>query len=261
MNVADVNGWYLAEPAYRKWNEDFMDEDTGEVVSIERNEVIAPMGEQLTPISISMLQANGIVDILVSDEKITGIQQKHMSLWQLEAVSYNPITGKEQSDYFFVPKGSPLECEIFFKEWAEQNIKGRFTIKKVVPLDFGQVLFPYDEEAEEAQKKKHIPMYFYKVVMKPLDGCARKILAFADSIHTVEQAVKIDADYLTDIDSNLWRIAEIKEINVRKVFEEGIKITRYSLGMYNPRVTTQILNLVDKMAEAGASIEIPEQTE
>lgn len=42
MNVADANGWYLAEPAYRKWNEDFMDEDTGEVVSIERNEIIKP---------------------------------------------------------------------------------------------------------------------------------------------------------------------------------------------------------------------------
>ncbi len=53
MNVADANCWYLAEHAIRKWMEDFNDEDTGEVVSIERNEIIAPMGDQLTPITIS----------------------------------------------------------------------------------------------------------------------------------------------------------------------------------------------------------------
>lgn len=38
-NVRDMIGNYLAAPDVKTWTEDFLDEDTGEVVSIERNEM------------------------------------------------------------------------------------------------------------------------------------------------------------------------------------------------------------------------------
>ncbi|MEZ3440174.1 hypothetical protein [Alistipes sp.] len=40
VNVSNAGGWFMAEAATRKWTEDFVDEDTGEVASIERSEVI-----------------------------------------------------------------------------------------------------------------------------------------------------------------------------------------------------------------------------
>ncbi len=250
-NVEDANGWYLVEPACRKWNEDFVDEDTGEVVSIERNEIIYPAGEQLTPISISMLQVNGVSEVLVSNKKITGAQQKYMSLWQLECVSYDKVAGKDKSDYYIIPKGSPLECEVFFKEWADLKIEGLYTIKKVVPLDFSRVLLPYVGEAEEAVKKR-IDLYFYKATVKPLEGASSKILVLADSIRTVEAEVELR--YRNTV---IDRITEVKEMNVKEFFEEGLNVDRYLLGSHNPHIGLAALDTaLDKITPEGTTVTI-----
>lgn len=50
-----IQGKYLASRALRSWKEDFIDEDTGEIVSIERNEVIMERGTFLTPEKVSEL--------------------------------------------------------------------------------------------------------------------------------------------------------------------------------------------------------------
>jgi DNA-directed RNA polymerase subunit beta len=39
-NLKKINGRKLAARVLKSWVEDFVDEDTGEVVSIERNEVL-----------------------------------------------------------------------------------------------------------------------------------------------------------------------------------------------------------------------------
>lgn len=38
---------YLMNSLYRRWEEDFTDEDTGEAVTIERKELIISKGEEL----------------------------------------------------------------------------------------------------------------------------------------------------------------------------------------------------------------------
>ncbi len=38
----DGIGMFLAERVCKKWNEDFVDEDTQEIVSIERNQILIP---------------------------------------------------------------------------------------------------------------------------------------------------------------------------------------------------------------------------
>lgn len=59
---AAMIGYYLAEPPSKTWTEDFMDSDTGEVVSIDRQEIILRRGELITPEqaqSISFYQQSG----------------------------------------------------------------------------------------------------------------------------------------------------------------------------------------------------------
>lgn len=237
VNIEDANGWYSAEKAYRKWNEDFIDEDTGEIVSIERNECILPIGELLNPINVSLLQVNGITDIMVSNKKITGNQEKYLSLWQLECVSRDML-GKERSQFYLIPKGSPLECELFFKEWAVTNIDGGFTIKKVVPLDFSVAILPYNDELEEAGKK-NISVRFYKATIKDLEGGAIKIIIMADSVRTVESEVFVE--YIKDSHNSTSRIVEIKELNVKELFEDGINIKRYTLASHNPYIESHFI--------------------
>ena len=44
----EMLGKYLAKRLLRTWQEDFVDNDTGEVVSIDRNEIIADRGQLIT---------------------------------------------------------------------------------------------------------------------------------------------------------------------------------------------------------------------
>jgi hypothetical protein len=53
VNLKKVVGQRLAARVLKTWVEDFVDEDTGEVVSIERNEVIL-IAKPLSRMNISM---------------------------------------------------------------------------------------------------------------------------------------------------------------------------------------------------------------
>lgn len=46
-NLSEMKDKYLAETLYRKWPENFIDEITGEVVNIERKEIIFDRGTLL----------------------------------------------------------------------------------------------------------------------------------------------------------------------------------------------------------------------
>ncbi len=64
---------YLSKRVLKTWTEDFIDEDTGETVSIERNEVLFERGtlidqDTLAQIRFSM-EADGIKDVEVSNQK------------------------------------------------------------------------------------------------------------------------------------------------------------------------------------------------
>ena len=240
MNVADAGGWYLAEVAVRKWTENFTDKDTGEVVPIERSEIISPVGDEITPITIAMLQANGVTEVVVSDKKIIGRQQKRMSLWQLDA-TYTNVLGKEVTSSYIIPKGSPLECEMFFHEWAMLNISGPFAIKKIVPLDYGAVHLPYQSEIDDAGKKD-VRLRFYKAVVKSNDSGKFNIIVLSDRVRTVE--AEVWAEYLNE--GFYDRITEIKEIDVAELFEDGLNIARYSLAMHNLHIESAARHLLDK---------------
>ena len=69
----EILGKYLPKHVLKTWKEDFIDEDTHEVVSIERNEVIVDSGEitqdKLQQIMFA-IQAGDIEDVEVSNEDV-----------------------------------------------------------------------------------------------------------------------------------------------------------------------------------------------
>ena len=62
------NGRKLAARVLRTWTEDFVDEDTGEVVSIDRNEVLLERDSVLTPEDIEVILESGTKSIIVHRE-------------------------------------------------------------------------------------------------------------------------------------------------------------------------------------------------
>ncbi len=69
-NLKKAVGRKLAARVLRTWNEDFVDEDTGEVVSIERNEVIIDRDTVIEEENIAEILESGVATILVHKEDV-----------------------------------------------------------------------------------------------------------------------------------------------------------------------------------------------
>lgn len=91
---------YLPKAVYRKWNEDFTDEDTGEVVSIERKEIVCERGfinqNKLQLISFA-LQAGEIQDVEVCDDDISEMELDRSEYLKPYMVDLNIGLEKRQS--------------------------------------------------------------------------------------------------------------------------------------------------------------------
>ncbi|MGG6546575.1 UNVERIFIED_CONTAM: hypothetical protein NY100_14300, partial [Prevotella sp. 15_C9] len=64
-NLKRVLGRKLAARVLKTWIEDFVDEDTGEVVSIERNEVVIDRETVIEPEHVDIILESGVQNILV----------------------------------------------------------------------------------------------------------------------------------------------------------------------------------------------------
>lgn len=95
-NLKDAIGRKLAGNVMKTWNEDFADEDTGDVVSIERNEIVVERETELTADNIDAILESGVSSILLhKDEEmankysiIFNTLQKDPSHSEIEAVNY-----------------------------------------------------------------------------------------------------------------------------------------------------------------------------
>lgn len=65
-------GKYLAKHLTRKWNEEFIDEDTGHVITVERNEVLFDKGTLIDRSNLPQIefymQCGEIDKVLVTDQ-------------------------------------------------------------------------------------------------------------------------------------------------------------------------------------------------
>ena len=68
-NLKKVIGRKLAARVLRSWVEDFVDEDTGEMVTVERNEIVVEREEELTEDKIQDILDSGVETILLHKEK------------------------------------------------------------------------------------------------------------------------------------------------------------------------------------------------
>ena len=68
-NLKEAIGRKLAGNVMKSWNEDFVDEDTGEVVSIERNEVVVERETEITKDNIDDIIDSGVSSILVHKDE------------------------------------------------------------------------------------------------------------------------------------------------------------------------------------------------
>lgn len=126
---------YLAKRVLKTWTEDFVDESTGKVVSIERNEVLFERGtlidqDVLTQIRFCM-EADGIKELEVSNQKRMAFENENKCLYPY--IAQAQIGDKK---YKFLLYATGLDNVIaILKDYIELNYQSGFTLTMAKEFD------------------------------------------------------------------------------------------------------------------------------
>ncbi|MBL0200236.1 MAG: DNA-directed RNA polymerase subunit beta [Chitinophagaceae bacterium] len=136
-------GKRLAARVLRTWVEDFVDEDTGEVVSIERNEIILERDTVLDESNIMMIIQMEVKSVFIQKEEVSGdyaiiynTLNKDTSNSELEAVQhiYKQLRGADAPDD---ETARGIIDKLFFSDKRyDLGEVGRYKINRRLGLDF-----------------------------------------------------------------------------------------------------------------------------
>ncbi|GAA4469911.1 DNA-directed RNA polymerase subunit beta [Nemorincola caseinilytica] len=135
-------GRRLAARVLRSWTEDFVDEDTGEVVTIERNDVVLDRDSVLDEANAELVQEMGIKTVFLQKEEVSGdfsiiynTLNKDTSNSELEAVQhiYRQLRGSDAPDDE-TARGI-IEKLFFSDKRYDLGEVGRYKINRKLGLD------------------------------------------------------------------------------------------------------------------------------
>lgn len=245
-------GKFIAKRVLKTWTEDFMDKDTKEKVSIERNEILFEKGtyidqDTLAKIRFSIEAEEITDDIEVSNQNRLSFENENTYLWPY---SSQVQIGDKKHKFLLYAKG--LENAIvILKDYIELNYQGGFTFLMVKEFDTCVILvdtlkelsernydidkaylkdeISLDEYAEarkeDAESDKKPTMKFYKIdariivgTKEDIDG-EERIDTFVVHTITADRAIMLIANYLNKQQDKYYnealkngRIYEKKEI-------------------------------------------------
>ena len=142
--LANQIGRKLAARVLRTWVEDFVDEDTGEVVSIERNEIVLERDTVLDQDSVNLIVEMGAKSVFIQKEDVGGdyaiiynTLNKDTSNSELEAVQhiYRQLRGADAPDN---ETARGIIDKLFFSDKRyDLGEVGRYKINKKLGHDLG----------------------------------------------------------------------------------------------------------------------------
>jgi hypothetical protein len=140
IEINDIKGKFLAERLLRSWNEDFVDKDTGEVISIERNEVIADRGSLINGDLLSRLlfhiQAGDVKEIKASNQRRVAQLYERSSLYPYTAT----VRIGDKKKKFILYAGSLRMATEIVADYVELNFVGMFEIIMVKEFTYAVLL-------------------------------------------------------------------------------------------------------------------------
>ena len=130
---------YLVHNLFRKWTENFMDQDTGEVVSLDRNELILEAGtylgkEECSTINFYM-QEGSITEVEVSNQKRMAFENDRDAL-----VPYISQVMLDKKKKFLLKAQNIDQAREIVKDYTELNFKGPSRITLLKEFDYCTIL-------------------------------------------------------------------------------------------------------------------------
>jgi len=137
-------GKRLAARVLKTWVEDFVDEDSGEVVSLERNEVVLERDKVLNEEDLKTILETGVKSVFIQKEEVSGdyaiiynTLNKDTSNSELEAVQhiYKQLRGADAPDN---ETARGIIDKLFFSDKRyDLGEVGRYKINKKLNLNYG----------------------------------------------------------------------------------------------------------------------------
>ena len=148
-------GKVLAERVLRTWKEEFTDEDTGEIVPVERTEVVLDKkGHKLTKEDVSTImfyiQSGDIKDVLVTNQERTGWYETFPATTKFEVV-IRQATGKHVLLVHADSVGMAIQIAI---DYCEQVLTGTFYVSRAKVMD-NYCVINYTSKSEGSTEDLH----------------------------------------------------------------------------------------------------------
>lgn len=151
---------YLVEPAKRTWKENFVDEDSGETATVERNEIVEQAGTLITQDVLARLKffidAGELKEVLVSNQKRQGARVNYNALVPY-TVTLKPFCG---STIKLLVRANSLQMALQIAEdYGDYIIAGNYRVNSAKKEDnFYIIDYPAKDKEENAD-----PDVYYKI--------------------------------------------------------------------------------------------------
>ena len=188
---------YAAQRIVRTYREDFIDEDTGETVTIDRNETLYAKGAHIAPDDFSALlfhfQSGDLKEVMLSDQLRPGyVYGSTWNIWQVNAA------GRIKLNMLLRAPNANLAYEIA-KDYIELNYEGGFKITGIKLFTANIVIENSKEEKKKDGRKAENNWYSVSSVVKEdreededieVDDSTFDFIVYADTVETAKEIIE-----------------------------------------------------------------------
>lgn len=193
-NPREMLNMYLAVPLKRGWKEDFVDDDTGEVVTVDRYEIIADRGTLLDRSRIAEIQfymQEG------STKEVTVSNQRRAAFASTGFIAPWMVTARiDEKNRKFLLYADSIEtaCEIA-SDFIELNYSGIFSIAAAKELTWNTILKDTLQKPDETDAEISDERKFYQIEVKITQEGGEMFTTFIVETANVDRAMMLITDY------------------------------------------------------------------
>ncbi|MFA5649542.1 MAG: RNA polymerase subunit sigma [Proteiniphilum sp.] len=196
---------FTARRVLRAWMEDFSDEDTGEIVSIERNEVVLDQGvlidQNILPELQFYIEAGEIDEVEVSSQRRMArqVDRKHL----VPHIAVVMIGGKNKKILLFA--NSIEVANTILVDFVELNFSDSFIIRSIKDHDAGIILVDNlkkvgedsgRDEEKDAEERKFYQIDFSSYIEDTHVSSSRAIV----QTYNIDRALMLINDHLNKME-------------------------------------------------------------
>lgn len=249
---------YLAQRICKTWVEDFVDEDTNEAVSIERNELLFQRGTLIDQDILAKIRFSYEAGEIKGDIEVSNQKRLAVELINDYLQPYIAQANIDQKKYKFLFYATGVDtANLLLKDYIELNYSSGFNISMIkefdscviltdtlkerkidtLPLDFEENDPDEKPDVDEEEEPKSNDRKFYQIETKILFDEDERSATFVVHTYNVDRAMMLITSYLKKKqDEHEQEAKEKGNPFERKEIHTMIEVAKpISIGRFIPR--------------------------